>query len=127
MKIIEISEDWKEPTFEEVNVKCTSCGSKLSIEAEDIKVGYNNRVYFECPVCFNDSKLDKDVEDKYWNYSKYIFHIRERMMKNVVGNVVEEKDEIHTQSTSNQDLKQESKENLDMIIREVGYWAKQCE
>ena len=60
MKIIEISEDWKEPTFEEVTVKCTSCGSKLSIEAEDITVGYNNRslgsaknrLYFVCPVCF---------------------------------------------------------------------------
>ena len=82
MKIIEISKDWKEPTFEDVSVTCTSCGSKLSIEAEDIKVGYNNRVYFECPVCFNDSKLDEDVEYKYWNYNKYIFHKRERMMKN---------------------------------------------
>ena len=123
MKIIEISEDWKEPTFEEVTVKCTSCGSKLSIEAEDIKVGYNNKLYFVCPVCFNDSRLDKDIEDKYWNYSKYMFHIRERMMKNVVGNVVEENKEVQAQSTS----KQESKENLDTIIREIGYWAKQCE
>ena len=104
MKIIEVSKDWKEPTFEEVTVKCTSCGSKLSIEAEDIKVGYNNRslgsaknrVYFECPVCFNDSKLDEYIEDKYWNYNKYMIHKRERMMKNVVGNVVEEKDEVHT-------------------------------
>ena len=123
MKIIEISQDWKEPTFEEVNVKCTSCGSKLSIEAEDITVGYNNRLYFVCPVCFNDSRLDKDIEDKYWNYNKYIFYKRERMMKNVVGDVVAEKDEVQTQSTS----KQESKENLDMIIREIGYWVKQCE
>ena len=106
MKIIEISEDWKEPTFEEVNVKCTSCGSKLSIEAEDIKVGYNNRslgsaknrLYFVCPVCFNDSRLDKDIEDKYWNYNKYIFYKRERMMKNVVGDVVEENKEVQTQS-----------------------------
>ena len=93
MKIIEISQDWKEPTFEEVNVKCTSCGSKLSIEAEDITVGYN-RLYFVCPVCFNDSRLDKDIEDKYWNYNKYIFYKRERMMKNVVGNVVEENKEV---------------------------------
>ena len=103
MKIIEISEDWKEPTFEEVTVKCTSCGSKLSIEAEDIKVGYNNKVYFECPVCFNDSKLDEYIKDKYWNYNKYMIHKRERMMENVV----EEKDEQNwttlsqTQSTSN--------------------------
>ena len=123
MKIIEISEDWKEPTFEEVTVKCTSCGSKLSIEAEDIKVGYNNKLYFVCPVCFNDSRLDKDIEDKYWNYSKYMFHIRERMMKNVVGNVVEEDKEVQAQSMPIQ----ESKENLDTIIREIGYWAKQCE
>ena len=131
MKIIEISEDWKEPTFEEVNVKCTSCGSKLSIEAEDIKVGYNNRslgsaknrVYFECPVCFNDSKLDEYIEDKYWNYNKYMIHKRERMMKNVVEDVVEENKEVQAQSTS----KQELKENLDAIIREIGYWAKQCE
>ena len=123
MKIIEISEDWKEPTFEEVNVKCTSCGSKLSIEAEDIIVGYNNRLYFVCPVCFNDSRLDKDIEDKYWNYNKYMFHKRERMKKNMVGDVVEENKEVQTQSTS----KQESKENLDTIIREIGYWAKQCE
>ena len=94
MKIIEISQDWKEPTFEEVNVKCTSCGSKLSIEAEDITVGYNNRLYFVCPVCFNDSRLDKDIEDKYWNYNKYIFYKRERMMKNVVGDVVEENKEV---------------------------------
>ena len=63
MKIIEISQDWKEPTFEEVNVKCTSCGSKLSIEAEDI-YEYNNGLYFECPVCFNNSKLDKYIEYK---------------------------------------------------------------
>ena len=90
MKIIEISEDWKEPIFEEVTVKCTSCGSKLSIEAEDIKVGYNNqslgsaknKLYFVCPVCFNDSKLDEDVEYKYWEYSKYMIHKKERMMEN---------------------------------------------
>lgn len=97
MKIIEISEDWKEPTFEDVSVTCTSCGSKLSIEAEDIKdvkVGYNNRLCFVCPVCFNDSKLDEDVEYKYWEYSKYMIHKKEKMMKNVVGNVVEEKDEV---------------------------------
>ena len=93
MKIIEISEDWKEPTFEEVTVKCTSCGSKLSIEAEDVKVRYN-RLYFVCPVCFNDSKLDEYIEDKYWNYNKYMIHKRERMMKNVVEDVVEENKEV---------------------------------
>ena len=93
MKIIEVSKDWKEPTFEEVTVKCTSCGSKLSIEAEDINE-YNNGLYFECPVCFNNSKLDKYIEDKYWNYNKYMIHKRERMMENVIGNVVEEKDEV---------------------------------
>ena len=81
MKIIEVSKDWKEPTFEEVTVKCTSCGSKLSIEAEDINE-YNNGLYFECPVCFNNSKLDKNIEYKYWNYNKYMIHKRERMMKN---------------------------------------------
>ena len=93
MKIIEISEDWKEPTFEEVTVKCTSCGSKLSIESEDVKVGYN-RLYFVCPVCFNDSKLDEDVEYKYWEYSKYMIKKKEKMMKNVVGNVVEKNKEV---------------------------------
>ena len=122
MKIIEISEDWKEPTFEEVTVKCTSCGSKLSIEAEDINE-YNNGLYFECPVCFNNSKLDKNIEYKYWNYNKYMIHKRERMMKNVVEDVVEENKEVQAQSMPIQ----ESKENLDMIMREIGYWAKQCE
>ena len=81
MKIIEVSKDWKEPTFEEVTVKCTSCGSKLSIEAEDINE-YNNGLYFECPVCFNNSKLDKYIEDKYWDYIKYMVHKKERMMEN---------------------------------------------
>ena len=104
MKIIEVSKDWKEPTFEEVTVKCTSCGSKLSIEAEDINE-YNNGLYFECPVCFNNSKLDKNIEYKYWNYNKYMIHKRERMMKNVVEDVVEEKDEVQTQSTSKQESK----------------------
>ena len=70
MKIIEISQDWKEPTFEEVTVKCTSCGSKLSIEAEDINE-YNNGLYFECPVCCNNSKLDKNIEYKYCCISSY--------------------------------------------------------
>ena len=93
MKIIEVSKDWKEPTFEEVTVKCTSCGSKLSIEAEDINE-YNNGLYFECPVCFNNSKLDKNIEYKYWNYNKYMIHKRESIMKNVVENVVEENKEV---------------------------------
>ena len=110
MKIIEISQDWKEPTFEEVTVKCISCGSKLSIEAEDVREGCHG-MFFECPVCFKCNMLKSDVKERYLNWIEY---------KNKKNRT---KEEIQAQSMPIQ----ESKENLDMIIREIGYWAKQCE
>lgn len=74
MKIIEISENWKQTTFEDVSVKCTNCGSKLEIEAEDVKEKYVDGIlgiFFECPVCFKRNRLTGDVNIRYWNWIEY--------------------------------------------------------
>lgn len=110
MKIIKKGENWCAPTFTEVMVECDRCGSKLEIEAEDVREGCHG-MFFECPVCFKCNMLKSDVKERYLNWIEY---------KNKKSRI---KEEIQAQSMPIQ----ESKENLDMIIREVGYWAKQCE
>ena len=110
MKIIKKGENWCAPTFTEVMVECDRCESKLEIEAEDVREGCHG-MFFECPVCFKCNMLKSDVKERYLNWIEY---------KNKKSRT---KEEIQAQSMPIQ----ESKENLDMIIREVGYWAKQCE
>ena len=36
MKIIKVSDEWHEPTFKNVRVKCSGCDSELEIESEDV-------------------------------------------------------------------------------------------
>ena len=110
MKIIKKGENWCAPTFTEVMVECDRCGSKLEIEAEDVREGCHG-MFFECPVCFKCNMLKSDVKERYLNWIEY---------KNKKSRT---REEIQTQSMPIQ----ESKENLDMIMREIGYWAKQCE
>ena len=110
MKIIKKGENWCAPTFTEVMVECDRCGSKLEIEAEDVREGCHG-MFFECPVCFKCNMLKSDVKERYLNWIEYK-HKKSRT-----------KEEIQAQSMPIQ----ESKENLDMIMREIGYWAKQCE
>lgn len=110
MKIIKKGENWCAPTFTEVMVECDRCGSKLEIEAEDVREGCHG-MFFECPVCFKCNMLKSDVKERYLNWIEY---------KNKKSRI---KEEIQAQSMPIQ----ESKENLDMIMREIGYWAKQCE
>ena len=110
MKIIKKGENWCAPTFTEVMVECDRCGSKLEIEAEDVREGCHG-MFFECPVCFKCNMLKSDVKERYLNWIEY---------KNKKSRT---REEIQAQSMPIQ----ESKENLDMIMREIGYWAKQCE
>ena len=110
MKIIKKGENWCAPTFTEVMVECDRCESKLEIEAEDVREGCHG-MFFECPVCFKCNMLKSDVKERYLNWIEY---------KNKKSRT---KEEIQAQSMPIQ----ESKENLDTIIREIGYWAKQCE
>ena len=110
MKIIKKGENWCAPTFTEVMVECDRCESKLEIEAEDVREGCHG-MFFECPVCFKLNMLKSDVKERYLNWIEY---------KNKKSRT---KEEIQAQSMPIQ----ESKENLDMIMREIGYWAKQCE
>ena len=110
MKIIKKGENWCAPTFTEVMVECDRCGSKLEIEAEDVREGCHG-MFFECPVCFKCNMLKSDVKERYLNWIEY---------KNKKSRT---KEEIQAQSMPIQ----ESKENLDMTMRAIGYWAKQCE
>ena len=110
MKIIKKGENWCTPTFTEVMVECDNCESKLEIEAEDVMESIGV-LFFECPVCFKRNILKSDIKERYLNWIEY------RDKKSRI------KEEIQAQSMPIQ----ESKENLDMIMREIGYWAKQCE
>ena len=79
MKIIKVSDEWHEPTFKNVKVKCSGCDSELEIESEDVMES-NGVAFFECPVCFkqnkmvNDVSLDshQDVGAMYWNWKNYM-------------------------------------------------------
>ena len=81
MKIIKKGEDWCAPTFSEVMVDCNRCGSKLEIEAEDVKEEVNNcgqGMFFECPVCFKHNRLTGDISVRYWNWVEYKDKTKER-------------------------------------------------
>ena len=70
MKIIKKGENWCAPTFTEVMVECDRCGSKLEIEAEDVREGCHG-MFFECPVCFKSNILKSDVKERYLNWIEY--------------------------------------------------------
>lgn len=94
MKIIEISQDWKEPTFKNVRVKCSGCDSELEIEAEDVMES-NGVAFFECPVCFKQNKMVNDVGSMYWNWKNYMDKKKwenERVKKSIMSDIERELD-----------------------------------
>ena len=70
MKIIKVSDEWHEPTFKNVRVKCSGCDSELEIESEDVMES-NGVAFFECPVCFKRNILKSDVKERYLNWIEY--------------------------------------------------------
>ena len=94
MKIIKVGEDWKEPTFENVRVKCSGCDSELEIESEDVMES-NGVAFFECPVCFKQNKIVDDVGAMYWNWKNYMDKKKwenERVKKSIMSKVEKELD-----------------------------------
>lgn len=71
MKIIKVSDEWHEPTFKNVKVKCSGCDSELEIESEDVMES-NGVAFFECPVCFKQNKMVNDIGAMYWNWKNYM-------------------------------------------------------
>ena len=71
MKIIKVSDEWHEPTFKNVRVKCSGCDSELEIESEDVMES-NGVAFFECPVCFKQNKMVNDIGAMYWNWKNYM-------------------------------------------------------
>ena len=70
MKIIKVSDEWHEPTFKNVKVKCSGCDSELEIESEDVMESIGV-LFFECPVCFKRNILKSDVKERYLNWIEY--------------------------------------------------------
>ena len=71
MKIIKVSDEWHEPIFKNVRVKCSGCDSELEIESEDVMES-NGVAFFECPVCFKQNKMVNDIGAMYWNWKNYM-------------------------------------------------------
>lgn len=108
MKIIKKGENWCAPTFTEVMVECDRCESKLEIEAEDVREGCHG-MFFECPVCFKCNMLKGDVKERYLNWVEYKNKKQFKELKEETTELEKKNDE------------------LDAKIREIGYWAKQCQ
>ena len=107
MKIIKKGENWCAPTFTEVMVECDRCGSKLEIEAEDVREGCHG-MFFECPVCFKCNMLKSDVKERYLNWIEY---------KNKKNRT---KEDIERDTEREKFLKR-------AILKELGEIAKECE
>ena len=107
MKIIKKGENWCAPTFTEVMVECDRCGSKLEIEAEDVREGCHG-MFFECPVCFKCNMLKSDVKERYLNWIEY---------KNKKSRT---KENIERDTEREKFLKR-------AILKELGEIAKECE
>ena len=71
MKIIKVSDEWHEPTFKNVKVKCSGCDSEPEIESEDVMES-TGVAFLECPVCFKQNKMANDVGAMYWNWKNYM-------------------------------------------------------
>lgn len=94
MKIIKVGEDWKEPTFEHVRVKCSGCDSKLEIESEDVSES-KGEAFFECPICFRQNKMTDDIGTMYWNWKGYMYKKsweNERVKKSILSDIGREID-----------------------------------
>lgn len=94
MKIIKVSDEWHEPTFKNVRVKCSGCDSELEIEAEDVMES-NGVAFFECPVCFKQNKMVNDIGAMYWNWKNYMDKKKwenERVKKSIMSKVERELD-----------------------------------
>lgn len=94
MKIIKVGEDWKEPTFEHVRVKCSGCDSELEIESEDVMES-KGEAFFECPVCFRQNKMTGDIGAMYWNWKGYMVKKKwenERVKKSIMSDIERELD-----------------------------------
>ena len=107
MKIIKKGENWCAPTFTEVMVECDRCGSKLEIEAEDVREGCHG-MFFECPVCFKCNMLKSDVKERYLNWIEY---------KNKKSRT---KEDIERDTEREKFLKR-------AVLKELGEIAKECE
>ena len=94
MKIIKVSDEWHEPTFKNVKVKCSGCDSELEIESEDVMES-NGVAFFECPVCFKQNKMVNDIGAMYWNWKNYMDKKKwenERVKKSIINKVERELD-----------------------------------
>lgn len=94
MKIIKVSNEWHEPTFKNVRVKCSGCDSELEIESEDVMES-NGVAFFECPVCFKQNKMVNDIEAMYWNWKNYMDKKNwenERVKKSIMSDIERELD-----------------------------------
>ena len=94
MKIIKVSDEWHEPTFKNVKVKCSGCDSELEIESEDVMES-NGVAFFECPVCFKQNKMVNDIGAMYWNWKNYMDKKKwenERVKKSIMSKVEKELD-----------------------------------
>ena len=94
MKIIKVSDEWHEPTFKNVKVKCSGCDSELEIESEDVMES-NGVAFFECPVCFKQNKMVNDIGSMYWNWKNYMDKKNwenERVKKSIMSKVERELD-----------------------------------
>ena len=80
MKIIKKGENWCAPTFTEVMVECSRCGSKLEIEADDV-MERDEGVFFECPVCCEQVRLSYEVSERYWYWKSYMNKIKRNAEK----------------------------------------------
>lgn len=94
MKIIKVSNEWHEPTFKNVRVRCSGCDSELEIESEDVMES-NGVAFFECPVCFKQNKMVNDIEAMYWNWKNYMDKKNwenERVKKSIMSDIERELD-----------------------------------
>lgn len=130
MKIIKVGEDWKEPTFEHVRVKCSGCDSELEIESEDVMES-NGEAFFECPVCFRQNKMTDENSDSgamYWNWKGYMNKKKwenERVKKSILSDIERELDKAFLED----EVVMRSKAQQEVIERliELEYAAKKCE
>ena len=107
MKIIKVSDEWHEPTFKNVKVKCSGCDSELEIESEDVMESIGV-LFFECPVCFKRNILKSDVKERYLNWIEY---------KNKKNRT---REDIERDTEREKFLKR-------AVLKELGEIAKECE
>ena len=127
MKIIKVSDEWHEPTFKNVRVKCSGCNSELEIESEDVMES-NGVAFFECPVCFKQNKMINEVGALYWNWKNYMDKKKwenERVKKSIMSDIERELDRAFLED----DVIMRGKTQQEIVGRliELEYGTKKCE